>query len=104
MRVLSLEPASLKLAYAYDQKVKPAGEGVELAAILFQALLRHGAVRNMDVLRKDIYLVEKGLVQPAVAALEFIFGRRVVLVYGDNLHVLERYLAGRVAAGELIVE
>ena len=42
--------------------------------------------------------------KPVIAALERVGGGRIVFVDGDDFHVLERDLAGLVAAGEFIVQ
>ena len=42
--------------------------------------------------------------KPVIAALERVGGRRIVLVDGNDFHVLERDLSGLIAAGEFIVQ
>ena len=91
-------------AHADYEKVQVAGLLVELGAVAGDELLRDGSVGDVDVLFLDIDLVQQGLVKPVIAALERVGGGRIVFVDGDDFHVLERDLAGLVAAGEFIVQ
>ena len=58
-----------RFTHAHDQQVESAGQLVKLGAKRRELLLRHGAVRNMDVFRADVHLIQQRLVQTAVAAL-----------------------------------
>ena len=91
-------------AHAHDQQVKSAGQSVEFGAIRRKPLLRNGTVRNMDVLRADINLVQQRLMQAPVAALQRIRRGRVVFVNGNHLHVLEGEFSGLAAAGKFFIK
>ena len=77
---------------------------VEGFAILRKILLRYGSVGNMDVFLGNVNMVEERLVQPVVAALGLILGRRIILVYREHLYVLERHQSLVETAGQFIVE
>ena len=87
-----------------DQQVHPAGNLVIFGAVLRQLFRGNGTVRDVDVFLFDVHQVQQGLVKTVVAALGFLLGGRVVLVDGDDFHVLEGNETGLIAAGQLIVQ
>jgi hypothetical protein len=58
----------------------------------------------VDILRKDVYLVEQRGMQAVVSALELVLRRRVILVDGEYLDVAERHLSGIAALRQLLVK
>ena len=57
------------LAHADYQKVKVAGKLIVLDAVVGYLCCGNGAVRDVDVFREDVDVVDEGFVQNLVAAL-----------------------------------
>jgi hypothetical protein len=58
----------------------------------------------MDILRKDVDLVEEGFMEQVVPALAVTPVGRIIFVDGDNFHVLERDFPVMATAGQFIVQ
>ena len=91
-------------ADADDQQIQPARELVERGAVVGHFRLRDGPVRDVDILREDVHLVQERLVEAVVAALQLVRGGRVVFVDRDHLDVPEGHLTRLVAAQQLLIE
>ena len=92
------------LAHADDQQVEVAGDLVVFGAIGADFVLRHGSVGDVDILLRNVDFVEKGLVEAEIPALAVILPEGVILVDGDDLHVLEGDFSVRVLAGEDVIQ
>ena len=92
------------LTDADDQQVQVTGNAVKLGAVFREFLRRNGAVRDVDVFLQDVHLVQQGFVETVVTALGTACRGRIILVDGDNLHILERNLALFKATGKLVIQ
>ena len=92
------------LAYADDQQVEAACHPVKGGAIVGDILLGHGPVRDVDILREDVDIVQKRRMQTVVAALEIALCGRIILVDGENLDIGEGDLSRPAAACKLLIQ
>ena len=92
------------LANTNHHQVHSAGLGVKVGAIGSQFFGGNVSVGDVDVLLQDIHFVQQVVVDAEITALLTAHGSRIVFVNGYHFHVLERDLAGLVAAYQFVIQ
>lgn len=79
------------LPYADNEQIQAASLFIQLGAIIGNLVLLHTAIRNVDVLFLEVYLVQERLMQAPIPALSKILRYLIILVDGISLYILERH-------------
>src|SRR5690606_33925699 len=72
-------------------------------AILLQLVWRDRAIRNMDIFRFDVHMIEQMLVHEIMIALDIVPFHRVVFIQIEGDHILETEALLPMHADELLI-
>ena len=84
-----IEPDLSLLSHSDHEEVQASESLVILSTVFADSLLWNTAVRNVDVLLRNVNAVEEGGAEHHVAALWLVLAIRIILVDGVDLNIPE---------------
>ena len=93
MRTRLVEAYVARTAYAQKLKIQPAVRlylHIVVGAILFQFVQRHVSVRNIDILRQYVHMIEQMFMHERPIALGIVTGYAVIFVQIESHYVCKR--------------